>query len=212
MISLGILGGIASGKSTVSSYLVFKGACHLDGDKVAHQVLEYPEIVQQITARWGKSVLFSYNKPLLFNDQPSINRKELAKIVFNDPNELKILEDITWPLINAKLYESFSRFNQEHTKLLIIDVPLLVEIGWFNLCNKTLFIDSSLENRINRFKKRQNYENYEEAKLELNKREQRQASLDEKKKIADFIINNDNNTASLYEQLDSIWESLIQNA
>ncbi len=206
MISLGILGGIASGKSTVTSYLAFKGACYLDGDKVVHEVLEYPEIRQQLITRWGKEIL---SKSFTLYDYNKVNRSALAKIVFNDFNELKILEDITWPLINAKLYESFSRFNQEYTKLLIIDVPLLVEIGWFNLCNKTIFIDSKIENRIDRFKKRQNYETYEEAKLDLEKREKRQVSLEEKKKIADFIINNDNTTNSLHKELDSLWEQLI---
>jgi len=198
MISLGILGGIASGKSTVSAYLASKGACYIDGDKIAHEVLDYPEIQQQITARWGKEMI-SHN---------NINRKELAKIVFNDLNELKILEDITWPLINAKLYESFSRYNQHHTKLLIIDVPLLVEIGWVNLCTHNIFVDANLEDRIYRFAKRQNYKTYEECKLELNKREARQVSLDEKKKIATFVIDNNQKLSSLYEKINTIWESL----
>ncbi len=50
MITLGILGGIAAGKSTITKYLVDKGACHLDGDKINHEVLNYPEIVQQVRA------------------------------------------------------------------------------------------------------------------------------------------------------------------
>jgi dephospho-CoA kinase len=251
MITLGILGGIASGKSTLTAYLVSKGACHLDGDKINHEVLNYPEIIQQIKSRWPDAVdnvridldkllhleehsirnklifdkivePFVYSKiriydrfftkvdftdvPLLVKtlDMPEVieqvttfwsetkinagvNRKKLANIVFNDPNELRILEDIVWPITNAKIHESFVRYNQTHTKVLILDVPMLIETGWITLCDKTVFLTCPEETRIERFALRQGY-TIEEATSQLRSRENRQIDLNQKREKADWVL------------------------
>lgn len=186
MITVGILGGVASGKSTLTQYLIFKGACHLNGDKINHEVLTYPEVVQQVKARWGSNCLKSglnvYGVTTMV-----VDRKALANIVFNDPNELRILEDIVWPLANAKLHESFVRYNQEHTKVLILDIPMLVETGWISLCNKTVFISCPEHVRIERFAKRQGY-SIEEAEKQLKAREARQIDLNQKRDLADIVV------------------------
>lgn len=199
MNSVGILGGIAAGKSTITQFLISKGACHLDGDKIAHQVLEYPEVQQQIVSIWGNKIVDEHGKVI---------RKELAKIVFNDYTQLKILEDITWPLVNAKIYESFSRYNQWHTKILILDIPLLIETGWINLCNKIIFVDANEEDRIERFTKRMGFENKIIGKQELQKREQRQIPLYEKRKLATWIVPNYKDIGTTNFYLEKIWKEL----
>lgn len=186
MITLGILGGVASGKSTLTQYLIFKGACHLDGDKINHEILTYPEVVQQVKARWSSNCLKSglniYGQTAMV-----VDRKALASIVFNDPNELRILEDIVWPLANAKLHESFTRYNQEYTKVLIFDIPMLIETGWINLCNKTVFVSCPEHVRIERFAKRQGY-TLEEGEKQLKAREARQIDLNQKREFADIVV------------------------
>lgn len=198
MISIGILGGIASGKSTVTKYLVEHGACHLDGDKINHEVLNYPEIVQQIVARHGTEVLYEDVSKYI---PPKIDRKKLANIVFNSPSELKILEDIVWPLTNAKFHESFVRYNQNHTKVLILDIPMLIETGWVTLCDKIIYIACPEELRIKRFAKRQRY-SIEEATEQLRNREKRQTDLNQKRDIADYVIENNSERDLLPNQLD----------
>jgi len=100
MIKVGILGGIACGKSTITEYMHQLGACVLFGDAIAHRVLEYPEIVDQMEARWLPK--YPHYRPIK-DITGKVVRKNVAQIAFGNPEELRFLEAITWPLILKEL-------------------------------------------------------------------------------------------------------------
>src|SRR5690349_4408348 len=96
MLILGLVGGIASGKSVVASVLRDMGATVLDGDRAGHAVLREPVVMSEVTKRWGKGVLDAAGQ---------ISRRAVAKIVFSQGSEAerKFLEQLTHPRIEAQL-------------------------------------------------------------------------------------------------------------
>src|SRR3954469_7752932 len=96
MLILGLVGGIASGKSVVANVLRDMGAVVLDADKAGHFVLREPAVISGLTKRWGPGILDSAGQ---------VNRKSVAKIVFGQGNdaERKFLEQLTHPRIEALL-------------------------------------------------------------------------------------------------------------
>ena len=143
---IGILGGIGSGKSTVSAEFVKLGCGLIDADKIAHELLEEKSVKEKIVNLFGNDILDSCEK---------INHKKLADIVFNDYQKLSMLNGIIHPLVLKKAEELIEEFNQQkQTKAIILDMPLLLEVGWEKHCNKLIFIDCDEKIRADRVKKR----------------------------------------------------------
>lgn len=145
MLILGLVGGIASGKSTVANYLRDLGAIVLDADRAGHHVLREPEVIAAVTERWGEKVL---------DAKGQVNRKEVAKIVFGQGNvaERKFLEDLTHPRIEALLKAELEAIKNspEPPPVVAIDAALLFEAGWDRLCDKILYVDAPRDVRLER--------------------------------------------------------------
>jgi dephospho-CoA kinase len=145
MLILGLVGGIASGKSVVANILRDLGAVVLDADKAGHAVLREPEIINALKARWGDSILDSSGQ---------ISRRAVAKIVFGQGNELerKFLEQLTHPRIEALLHEELNhiRNSPNPPPVVVLDAALLFEAGWDKLCDKILFVDAPRDIRLER--------------------------------------------------------------
>ena len=105
MIVIGIVGGIASGKSVVTDRLQALGAVVLDADRIGHSVLREPSVTQAIRKRWGNEV---------FTPDDEVDRGKLAAIVFDpdQPDQLKHLEEITHPLIRKRLQQAIDQMRQ----------------------------------------------------------------------------------------------------
>src|SRR5690554_3104871 len=117
---IGLTGGIASGKSTVSSYLEELGAIIIDADKIAKYTLKKGE-------KAFKGVIDYFGEDIL-NRDGEINRSKLARIIFNDQKKRKILENITHPIIIKKINKKIEEY-QESNRIIILDAPLLFEVG-----------------------------------------------------------------------------------
>ncbi len=145
MLILGLVGGIASGKSVVANVLRDMGALVLDADQAGHFVLREPEVIAELRKRWGDGIL-----------EPSgqISRRAVAKIVFAQGNqaERKFLEQLTHPRIEALLTQELDavRKSPEPPPVLVIDAALLFEAGWDKLCDKILFVDAPRDIRLER--------------------------------------------------------------
>ena len=131
MITIGVAGGIASGKSLVSKQFQSLGAHVLDADRVGHFVLTESEIKNRIRDRWG---------PDVFDKEENVQRKSLAAIVFanNDQarNELEELEKITHPRIRELLQTEIERVNEKGTHpAVILDAPVMFKSGWDRFCS-----------------------------------------------------------------------------
>lgn len=198
MLIIGIVGGIASGKSVVSGCFEALGAAVLDADRVGHQVLEQEDIRDQIRNTWGDSV---------FQKDGQVDRKKLGQIVFafqGGEAELARLEAITHPRIKKLLKEQIQRLRQTNTHpLAILDAPVLFKAGWDGFCDAIIFVDSSYEKRLARAIERGWTEN------EFQQRESSQEPLEVKRSKTDYTIENNGSLESLRQQVARIWKQIL---
>ena len=199
MLIVGIVGGIASGKTAVSARFEEFGACVLDADRVGHQVLDLVSVRDQIRNIWGDSV---------FHVDGKVDRKKLGKIVF-DPiggeTELSKLENITHPLIKQILENQVREL--KHSKefpVAVLDAPVMFKAGWNQFCDFIIFIDSCREERLKRSTQRG------WSQTEFERREASQVSIELKQSKADWIIRNEGSMDGLRQQAYNIWNQLLQ--
>ncbi len=143
MITIGLIGGVASGKSAVARLFAERGAVILDADRVGHEVLYEPLVIDQLVARWGRGIL---------NEQGQINRRAVAKIVFAPGNESErqFLNGVSHPRIAARLEEQLAELRESNCPAAILDAALVLEAGWDKLCDEVIFIAVPREQRLAR--------------------------------------------------------------
>ncbi len=180
MILIGILGGIGSGKSLVANELARLGAVILDGDRMGHLVLEEAEVKQALRARWGE---------MIFCEDGTVNRREVAKIVFCDTlgakEDLKFLEALTHPRIGVRLFSELERLRTEGlVQVAVLDAPVMTKTGWDKKCDRLWFVECPKAERVRRVAARgwtaEQLEAYEAA----------QDSLEWRKSLCDTVIDN----------------------
>ena len=134
---LGLLGGVASGKSLVAGQLERLGAGVLDADRAGHEVLRMPEVEQAARERWGEAV---------FRPDGHIDRHRLAAIVFAPPpkgsEERRFLEELTHPRIRRLLEKEANGLAAAGFPAAVLDAPLLLEAGWDTLCHRLILVDA----------------------------------------------------------------------
>ncbi|MCX5633113.1 MAG: dephospho-CoA kinase [Phycisphaerae bacterium] len=192
---IGILGGIASGKSTVARELAKRGCVVIDADKIAKQLLLSKNVKKQIRDKFGRGV---------FDDAGRINKKKLAKAVFSSVKTVKAINAIIHPMVLEKTEELIKEYNRRPAvKAIVLDMPLLAEVGWNKKCDKLIFVRCDDRIRLKRAQKKgvlkQN---------ELKKRENFQISLDKKADMAQYIVEN-NDLSELIRQIEKLFPALI---
>ena len=184
---IGLTGGIASGKTTVSDCFKKLGTQVIDADIISHEVTEPSgSAFEEILSEFGSEIL---------DEKGLINRKKMRAIIFNDPSQKKILEKIIHPKVRD---EMFQRINKSDDHYLIVSVPLLVETGMHQIMDRNLLVDCSEDTQIERLMHRDKI-TLNEAKAIL----KNQASRSDRKKIADDLIVNENNV-TLIELEDKV--------
>jgi len=196
---VGLTGGIVSGKSTVA--LMFKdlGAKIVDADKLGHSV------VLPHKPAWEKIVKI-FGKDILQNDL-TIDREKLGKIVFANQPLLKKLNEITHPEITKiikKEIDSVKNKTYNQKKILIIDAALIYEAKIDRLMDKIIVVYIDEDEQIKRLIKRNNL-----SKDEALQRIKSQMPMKEKVKMADYVIDNSNSLDKTKKQVEKIWKSLI---
>jgi dephospho-CoA kinase len=192
---IGIVGGVGSGKSTVAGEFAKLGCSVIDADKIAHELLNKLAVKEEIVGVFG-AVLDSTGK---------IDRKKLADIVFADAQKLSSLNRIIHPLVLERAEELIRHYNrQRQVRAIVLDMPLLVEIGWDKRCERIVFVDCQKQKRMDRVKK---MGIFDENQLKI--RENFQISLDKKKRIADNFIDNNSEFSALVKQVANIFSQVI---
>jgi len=195
---IGILGGVGSGKSTVAAEFAKIGCAVIDADKIAHELLDKKNVQDKIVDLFGKNILDSSGK---------IDRKKLADIVFADADKLLSLNSIVHPLVLGRAEQLIKRYNrQNQVKAIVLDMPLLVEAGWAERCDKLIFVDCGRQLRINRARKLGIW-----GENQLKIRENFQISLDKKVDIADNMIDNNSDFSGLAKQVADIFSNIEDN-
>jgi dephospho-CoA kinase len=127
MIIIGLTGSVASGKSTVTSWIAERGIAVYDADHAVHSLLTAGgQAVPDIIARFGKSILV---------DDGGIDRKKLGNHVFEHPQDRKILESILHPMVRHHRDRFLADHRRFGSKIVVLDVPLLFETGGDALCD-----------------------------------------------------------------------------
>ena len=128
---IGILGGIASGKSSVAAAFAKLGCAIIDADDIAHDLLNASGVKSQVINEFGVGILDSFGR---------VDRSKLAEIVFADENKLSALNEILHPLIMKRTEQLIGRYEKiENIKAIVLDVALLAEVGWDKKCDKLIF-------------------------------------------------------------------------
>ncbi|HHY91391.1 MAG TPA: dephospho-CoA kinase [Clostridiales bacterium] len=186
---IGITGGIASGKTTVSNLLKEFGYPVIDADVIARQIVEKGKpALEKIRGTFGEEVI-----------QPdgTLNRKRLAQIVFSDPEQRKKLNDITHgPILDEILREiDFYKNNSAH-KIVFVDAALLIEMNMVSLVDEVWLIAVDRDIQQKRLMERDGLN-----ETEALKRIESQMSLEAKKKYATIIIDNSKDFEHLKNQV-----------
>ena len=195
---IGILGGVGSGKSTVAAEFAKLGCAVIDADKIAQELLEKKAVQEKIVVLFGRNIL---------NCNGKIDRKKLADIVFTKANKLSLLNNIVHPPVLARTEQLIKQYNQQtQVKAIVLDMPLLLEVGWAKRCDKLIFVDCKPQLRAKRAKKMGLFD-----KNQLKIRENFQISLDKKVAITDNTIDNNSGFSALAKQVADIFSSIVDN-
>jgi dephospho-CoA kinase len=196
---IGILGGICSGKSAVAAEFAKLGCAVIDADKMAKEFLDDPVIQPKIISLFGNGIMEPEGK---------INRQKLAKIVFPDPSKLAALTGIIHPPVLEDTRGLIKKYMADIAiSAIVLDMPLLVEVGWEKRCNSLVFVDCDPKIRLKRAGNRGFFD-----ENELKVRENFQISLDKKREISDYIVHNNFDLSELAQQVSSIFNCIIKNA
>jgi len=176
-LKIGLTGGVASGKTTVSDFFKGLGISVIDADVISHEVTQ-PDgsAFEEIISSFGSNIL---------DENGLIDRKKMRAIIFDDASKKEMLERIIHPKVREEMFDSVSKSNDHY---LIVSVPLLVETGVNQMMDRTLVVDCSEETQIERLIHRDKI-TLDEAKSIL----RNQTSRSNRLKAADDLIVNEKN-------------------
>lgn len=196
MIIIGLTGGIASGKSTVSKKLARLGAAIIDADCIAREIVEPGQTAwAQIVAYFGKDILLQ---------DGTIDRKKLGRHIFSDAEKRHKLEEITHPEIRTRIRRELAVAREAGRAVAVLDIPLLIEAGWMDMVQQLWLVYIERDIQLERLMRRDN--------LTAQEAEQRlaaQMSLEDKRKFADVIIDNGGPPEDTEAQIMKAWEELL---
>ena len=194
---IGLTGGIASGKSTISRQLAKLGAKIIDADKIAHELAEPGgSIYQAYVGHWDKSIL---------TDGEKLDRAAIAGLVFSNPAERDWLNNTAHPLIKAQVRQEIAvGLEQPQLKAIVLDVPLLFEAGWDTLADETWLVVVNEAVQLARIRKRDGC-----TEAEAQARIAAQMPLAEKMARADFVIDNSGTPAETRKKVRTLWKERV---
>ncbi|MGQ8871498.1 dephospho-CoA kinase [Paenibacillus sp. TSA_86.1] len=190
-MNIGLTGGIATGKSSVSAYLASKGALLIDADVIAREVmLPGHPVLAAAVQRFGQAIL---------NEDGTLDRKKLGSIVFQQPEERKALEAITHPAIRKEMRDRATAYELNHPdKLVVSDIPLLYESGLEDGFAEVMVVYVPRAVQLERLMSRDQMNRADaEARIAA------QMDIERKKERADIVIDNSGSWEQTEQQLQS---------
>lgn len=188
---IALTGGIGAGKSLVANYFFSLGAEVIDADQLARQAIaQGSEGFNQVVQAFGDKIL----------RDGDIDRKALGAVIFSDPDKRKKLESIIHPIVQQGLADARAELSGD--QVLIYEIPLLVETNAASKFDAVITVEAPLVARIERLKDR----GLEASEIE--KRIASQATTEERKAVADYVIDNDGNEEDLLRKVEMIWAEL----
>lgn len=197
MLAIGLTGGIASGKSTVSMEFEKLGTFIIDADQIARELIHpHKPLWRKIIASFGKEIQ---------KEDLTIDRFKLGEKVFSDEAERAVLNKIIHPEIKREIDRRLKQIGKEHTDaLVLVDAALLIETGIFREMDKIIVVSASKRNQIRRLMNRDGL-SAEGARRRI----RAQFPLKEKRKYADYVITTDGSMEEIREQVRRVHGRLM---
>jgi len=193
---IGIVGGIGSGKSYIADLFGQLGCFVSKSDEHVHDAYRRPEVIEQVRKWWGDEVI---------SPDGEVDRRAIARRVFNDPGALKRLEALIHPLVGQIRDEKTQEaLKSGDVKAIIWDIPLLYEVGLDGHCDAVVFVDAPLELRQQRVMQTRGWQ-----PDELLRREKSQLPLDKKRELAQYIVHNTADAAIARRQVEAVLSRIL---
>ncbi|CAL9412670.1 dephospho-CoA kinase [Streptomyces sp. enrichment culture] len=197
MLTVGLTGGIGAGKSEVSRLLVECGAVLIDADRIAREVVApgTPGLAAVVDA-FGKDILA---------EDGGLDRPKLGSVVFSDPEKLALLNSIVHPLVGARSRELEEAAPAD--AVVVHDVPLLTENGLAPMYDVVIVVDAAPETQLDRLVRLRGM-----SEGDARARMAAQATREQRREIADIVIDNDVPLPELRRRVHEVWEDLAERA
>ena len=196
MFVIGLIGGIGSGKSSVSAILNSLGVDVIDADKVGHEAYTpNSEGWRKVISAFGQDIVGPENE---------IDRKKLGSIVFSDPSEMEKLNKLMHPIIHNLVEGKIKNLADQGINVVALEAAILIEANWQNLTHEIWLAKANREVVIERVQLRNNF-----SREEIIKRIESQMSNNDREKHADIVIDNDGTIEQLEETVKTLWQSRV---
>ena len=196
MYLIGLTGGMGSGKSTVADCLRSNGIPVIDADVIAHKIMNEESTLDKIHEIFGKNV---------FDKDGSLNKVKFSSVLFTNTVKRKKLNEFVHPKVWTEMMNETEKYVTKGSKVIFLDVPLLIESGWHTRVNETWLVKADYNERIERLSLRTNL-----STEEIKKRIEIQMPESEKEEYADKIINNDGTIEETGKQVIEELQKIIE--
>ena len=198
MITIGLTGGIGTGKSTVTDMLKELGAVIIDADKVGHEAyLPDTPAYKDVVAEWGRDVL---------GPNGEIDRKKLGGIVFNNPAALQRLNQIVHPRMRAMLFDRIDQGRRRGAKVVVLEAAILIESGWNSLVDEVWVTVAPEDTVIKRIQGRNNF-----TADQIRARIRSQLSTQERVAKSHVVIDTDCTIPEVRQKVKKLWDERLAN-
>ncbi len=195
MKTIGLTGGIGSGKSTVAGFLAEQGAVIVQLDKLGHEVLKQKDIRERLVEEFGRDILTAHG---------DIDRAKLGGIVFNNPEALARLNRITHPVIDRMVNARVDECRREGVEVVVLEAAAMVEAGRSSQVDELWVTVAPAEVVLKRLAGRKGYSE-EESRARINS----QMSGEERIRRADVVIDTDCTLDELKARVTTEWRKLL---
>jgi dephospho-CoA kinase len=190
-VIIGLTGGIATGKSTVSNIIRGQGIPVVDADIISREVvMPEKEAYEKIVACFGEQIL---------NDDKTINRAGLGEIIFNDTEKRTMLNEIVHPAVRKEMRQQADDYLRSGESIVVMDIPLLFESKLTHMVDRTWLVYATPEIQLQRLINRDHFSE-KQAKSRIHS----QMPITEKKELADVVINNNGSLSALENDVLSL--------
>ncbi len=197
-VVIGVAGGIGAGKSEVARAFAAAGCVVSDSDRSAREALDRPDVRATLVGWWGQGILGSDGR---------IDRKRVSAVVFADPAERARLEGLVHPIVRQSRAELIAQATAAGAPGVVIDAPLLFEVGLDAECDAVVFVDAPRGLRLARVRETRGWD-----ESELARREKVQLPLDAKRDRSDYEIVNDADPERLRAEARRILDQILAKA
>lgn len=196
MLTIGLTGGIGSGKSTVSGMLAELGAVILNADIVGHEAyLPHQNVWQDIVDAFGREIL---------NERDEVERSKLGAIVFKDPEALECLNAIVHPWMYRRMEQLLEELRVKRTPVAILEAALLFEADWTPLVDEVWVTTASEEKVLERLEKRNGM-----TAEQVRERMTAQLPVEERSRRADVVVDTEGTIEAVREQIRALWTERV---